>query len=76
MMKRLYMQFRIGEKIALSFGLVGLLLLGVIWQYHQTLQSSLSDYKSLQDVFAAKKNHALLIDRHMLEARRAEKDFL
>lgn len=75
-MKRLYMQFRIGEKVAISFGLMGLLFLAVIWQYNQTLQRSLSDYQRLQGVFAAKKSHALLIENHMLKARRAEKDFL
>lgn len=75
-MKRLYMQFRIGEKVAISFGLVGLLFFAVIWQYNQTLQRSLGDYKQLQEVFAAKKSHALLIENHMLGARLAEKDFL
>jgi len=75
-MKRLYMQFRIGEKVAISFGLMGLLFLAVIWQYNQTLQRSLSDYQRLQEVFVAKKSHALLIENHMLEARRTEKDFL
>ena len=67
---------RIGEKIGLSFGLVGLLFLGVIWQYQVTLERSLSDYQRLLDVFENKKALALNIEMFMLEARRAEKDFL
>ncbi|MEA3410781.1 MAG: hypothetical protein U9R74_04485 [Pseudomonadota bacterium] len=75
-MKHFYSQFRIGEKIGLSFGLVGLLFLAVIWQYHQTLQHTLSDYERLEAVFAEKWGHALRIEKQMLEARRAEKEFL
>ncbi len=75
-MVRFFNNLRIGEKIGLSFGLVGLLFLGVIWQYQTTLKQSLSDYQRLLDVFEVKKNLALSIDRFMLEARRAEKDFL
>jgi len=67
---------RIGEKIGLSFGLVGLLFLGVIWQYQMTLKQSLSDHQRLLDVFEAKKSLTLNIERFMLEARRAENDFL
>jgi hypothetical protein len=35
-MKNFLRNLRIGEKIGLSFGLVGLLFLGVMWQYHTT----------------------------------------
>lgn len=75
-MVRFFNKLRIGEKIGLSFGLVGLLFLGVIWQYQTTLKQSLSDYQRLLDVFEAKKSFALNIERFMLEARRAEMDFL
>ncbi|MCU7918757.1 MAG: hypothetical protein KZQ95_10415 [Candidatus Thiodiazotropha sp. (ex Epidulcina cf. delphinae)] len=69
-------KLRIGEKIGFGFGLVGLLFLGVIWQYHDTLRQSLADYQRLLDVFGAKKSHALAIENSMLEARLAERDFL
>lgn len=75
-MKKLFAKLRIGEKIGIGFGLVGLLFLGVIWQYQQTLRSTLADYQQLQEVFGAKKSHALAIEDSMLEARRAEKNFL
>ncbi len=75
-MVRFFNNLRIGEKIGLGFGLVGLLFLGVIWQYQMTLKQSLSDYQRLLDVFEAKKSLTLNIERFMLEARRAEKDFL
>ena len=75
-MFRFFNNFRIGEKIGLGFGLVGLLFLGVIWQYQMTLKQSLSDYQRLLDVFEAKKSLTLNIELFLLEARRAEKDFL
>ena len=75
-MVRFFNNLRIGEKVGLGFGLVGLLFLGVIWQYQMTLKQSLSDYQRLLDVFEAKKSLTLNIERFMLEARRAEKDFL
>ena len=74
-MSSLSNRLRIGEKIGLGFGLVGVLFLGVIWQYHSTLQRSLSGYQRLLDVYETKKSHALAIEGAMLEARRAEKDF-
>ena len=75
-MVRFFNNLRIGEKIGLSFGLVGLLFLGVIWQYQMTLKQSLSDYQRLLDVFEAKKSLTSNIERLMLEARLAEKNFL
>jgi len=75
-MKNLLRNMRIGEKIGFSFGLVGLLFLAVIWQYHTTLNRSISDYQRLQNVFEARKNHAFGIGHHMAEARRSEKSFL
>ena len=75
-MKNFLRNLRIGEKIGLSFGLVGLLFLGVIWQYHTTLNQSNSDYLRLQNVFEARKSHAFRIGHYMAEARRAEKSFL
>ena len=75
-MRKLFVKLRIGEKIGIGFGLIGLLFLGVIWQYHQTLQRALADYQQLQEVFGAKKSYALAIEDSMLEARRAEKNFL
>ena len=74
-MATLSSRLRIGEKIGLGFGLVGVLFLAVIWQYHSTLQRSLGGYQRLLDVYEAKKSHALAIEGAMLEARRAEKDF-
>ena len=75
-MGRFASKLRIGEKIGFGFGLVGLLFLGVIWQYHSTLHRSLTDYRQLQDIFAAKEGHVLAIESSMLGALRAEKEFL
>ncbi len=75
-MKTLLNSLRIGEKIGISFGFVGLLFLGVIGQYYITLDSALTDYRRLQDVFETKKAIADDIERALLKARLAEKDFL
>ena len=75
-MGSLFSRLRIGEKIGLSFGLVGVLFLAVIWQYHKTLENSLADYRTLIEVHDAKKDLLLEIQAGMLDARRAEKNFL
>ncbi len=69
-------KLRIGEKIGFGFGLVGLLFLGVIWQYHNTLNQSLADYQQLQNVYGAKKDRALFIESNMLQGQLSERDFL
>jgi len=75
-MGKFFRKLRIGEKIGFGFGIVGLLFLGVIWQYHDTLQRALVDYRQLDDLFDARKVHALTIEIDMLEAQRAEKRFV
>ena len=50
---KLTSKLRIGEKIGLGFGLVGLLFLLVIWRYHHTLQGALDNYRVLQEVYEA-----------------------
>jgi HAMP domain-containing protein len=68
-------KLRIGEKIGFGFGAVGLLFLGVIWQYHNTLQHTLSDYRRLHEVYEARETQAQAIERSMLRAQHAEKRF-
>ena len=75
-MGKIARSLRIGEKIGFGFGLVGAIFLAVIWQYHNTLQRSLEDYRTLQNVYVAKKVDTLKIESSMREARRAEKEFL
>jgi HAMP domain-containing protein len=75
-MSKIARNLLIGEKIGFGFGLVGLVFLIVIWQYHDTLQQSLGDYQQLQDVFVAKKLDMLGIESNMRGARQAEKEFL
>ena len=75
-MGKLFRRLRIGEKIGFGFGLVGLLFLGVIWQYHSTLNQALRDYETLQDVYGTRKTLALAVETNMLEAQRLEKDFI
>ena len=75
-MARLSRKLRIGEKIGFGFGLVGFIFLGVIWQYHRTLQEALVDYHRLDDVYEARKALALRIQSDMLRAQRSQRDFI
>jgi methyl-accepting chemotaxis protein len=73
---KLSSKLRIGERLGLGFGLVGVLFVGVVWHYHQTLRSALDDYQQLHAVFEVRKSLALEIEIEMAAAREAEKDFL
>lgn len=69
-------KLRIGEKIGLSTGLVGLLFLLVIWHYHQSLQGAIRDYERLHDVLGAREVYAFEIATALSAARLSEKSFL
>jgi methyl-accepting chemotaxis protein len=69
-------KLRIGEKIGFGFGIVGLLFLGVVWQYHDTLQTALTEYRQLDDIYGTRKSRVLAIENNMLRGQRAEKSFV
>ncbi|MBF0447546.1 MAG: HAMP domain-containing protein [Magnetococcales bacterium] len=75
-MKSFFNNLRIGEKIGFGFGIVGLLYLLVIFQYHTTLNQALERYQTVHRVFEAKKGHALQIGLYLEQARRGESDFI
>ena len=75
-MVRFSSKLRIGEKLGLGFGLVGLLFVGVVWHQQQTLDTVLGDYQQLQGVFERRKSLALEIEIEMAAAREAELNFL
>jgi methyl-accepting chemotaxis protein len=75
-MHKLSGKLRIGEKIGLSFGVVGLLFLLVIWRYHVTLEHALSDYRILQEIYEAKETHAGEIEVSLLKANAEATAFL
>ena len=75
-MARFSSKLRIGEKLGLGFGLVGLLFVGVVWHYQQTLGAVLDDYRQLHDVFERRKSLAFEIEIDMAAARQAELNFL
>jgi CHASE3 domain sensor protein len=72
---KFFSKLRIGEKIGLGFAVVGLLFVGVVWHYHQTLATVLGDYRQLQ-VFEVRKSLALEIEIELAAVRDAEKGFL
>ena len=63
-MNKLATRLRIGEKIGLGFGAVGLIFLGVIWYYHLTLNKVVEDYQRLNAVFGERQSHAFAIESH------------
>ncbi len=69
-------KLRVGEKIGIGFALIGVLFVGVVWHFHQTLQTVLADHQQLQSVFEARKSLALEIEVEMAGARDAERSFL
>ncbi|MEO5342575.1 MAG: hypothetical protein H7842_04440 [Gammaproteobacteria bacterium SHHR-1] len=71
----LFIQLRIGEKIGLGFGLLGLLFLGVIWQTQQTLNLSLHDYRDLMERQSPRKDLLLGLENHLLRATRLQAKF-
>ncbi len=75
-MNRLATRLRIGEKIGLGFGLVGLILLAVIAYYDLTLRRVISDYQSLSRVYGARQFQAFEIERRLAAMRAAQERFL
>lgn len=75
-MSRIIRNLSIGEKIGFGFGLVGLIFLVVIWQYHDTLRQSMGEFQRLQDVYVAQKIDMLSIESSMRGAGQSEKEFL
>ncbi len=73
---RLATRLRIGEKIALGLGILGLIFLGVIWHDRTVLEEVLADSKRLQSVYVARQSHAFEIERRLAAMRGAEQAFL
>ena len=67
---------RVGSKLGASFGIVGVLFVGVVAQFYNTLSNNQEQYETLVTVTQQKEIHALSINTFMLQSRRAEKDFL
>ncbi len=75
-MNKIASKFRIGEKILIAGGIVGLIFLGVIWHYHSSLHSVLTDYAGLNDVYGARKSYAFEIESRLMAMRSAKESFL
>lgn len=74
--RTLFAKLRIGEKIALGFGFVGLLLLAVIGGYQRVLSEVLDDFTHLAAIHQNRSDQANGIAMSLLLARDAEKTFL
>lgn len=75
-MIRLATRLRIGEKMALGFGVLGLTFLGVIWHDRVVLDQVLADSIRLQSVYGARQAYAFEIERGLAAMRSAEQAFL
>lgn len=69
-------RFRIGEKLVLGFGAIGLIFLGVIWFYHTSLRDMAEDYQDLAGVYGTRQAHAFAIESHVMSMRSAADRFL
>jgi HAMP domain-containing protein len=69
-------RLRIGEKIGLGFGLVGLIFLGVIWFYDINLRGVVSELRELNAVYGARQSHAFEIESRLAAMRGAQERFL
>jgi CHASE3 domain sensor protein len=69
-------RLRIGEKIVLGFGAIGLIFLGVIWLYHTTLRDILASYDDLQDVYGERQVLAFAIESRVIGVRSTAERFL
>jgi len=69
-------RLRIGEKIVLGFGAVGLIFLGVIWLYHTTLRDIVVSYDDLQAVYGERQVRAFAIESRVTAMRSAAARFL
>ncbi len=69
-------RFRIGEKMALGFGVLGLTFLAVIWHDRVVLDQVLADSTRLQTVYGARQAYAFDIERGLAAMRSAEQAFL
>ncbi|MBF0583531.1 MAG: hypothetical protein HQL80_04760 [Magnetococcales bacterium] len=63
-------------KLILGFSMVGLLFLGVVWRYQSGMLALEQNYERMMENSVPQKELALEIASAMLQARRAEKDFL
>ncbi len=75
-MSNLGTRLRIGEKIGLGFGLVGLIFLGVIWFYDINLRGVVSELRELNAVYGARQSHAFEIESRLAAMRGAQERFL
>jgi CHASE3 domain sensor protein len=69
-------RLRIGEKLFVGFGAVGLIFLGVIGYYHVNLRDIVSAYQGLQTVYGARQAHAFVIESRLTAMRSSADGFL
>jgi methyl-accepting chemotaxis protein len=73
---RSFRNLKIVVKLVGGFGLVMLLIVGVIAMYHSTVRSSAVNFKNLMDVHVTLADEASMINTLMKQCRIDEKDFL
>ncbi len=74
-MLKAFGNLKMAYKLAVGFGLVGLVFLVVVVEYQRTLSTVRGDYGTLVNLVEEKKAISMDISISLLQARRSEKDF-
>lgn len=71
-----FRNLKLGAKLGVGFGIVGILFGIVVFQYQRTLTDTIHGFEEVLSYNEQMKSLVSDIGREMLEARRSEKDFL
>jgi methyl-accepting chemotaxis protein len=67
---------KMGAKLGICFGFIGILFVIVVFQYQRTLSTAIQGFEQFLRFSEESKSLMMGIGIHMLESRRGEKDFL
>ena len=71
-----FRNLKLGAKLGVGFGVVGIMFIIVVFQYQRTLTDSIKGFETLLSYNEQMKSLISDVGRGMLESRRSEKDFL
>ena len=75
-MRRWFENLKMAAKLGVGFGIIGILVVVCVLLQQHALGTTVGNFSRILDSQEEIKTHALMVHVRMLEARRAEKDFL
>ena len=72
----MFKNLKLSHKLIGGFGIVLILLTGIVGLYQYTIKTTTGNFQSLIEIDLAIANHASQVESLMLQCRRNEKDFL